>query len=64
MAVKHRRTVAGVAVVNPWPARMPSARDRLCASAARISQALFAPNRPEVIWSHSRAVQDVHHEGW
>jgi hypothetical protein len=52
-------------VARAWTveASVPAARVRLNAIAARASQAPFAVNRPEVIWSPLRGVCDVRDEG-
>ena len=55
--------VAVVARACWLPQIVPAARVRLNAMTAKINQAAFAAKSPDVIWSPSRGVHDVHGEG-
>jgi len=52
-------------VARAWKleARAPAVRVRLKAMAAQTSHALLAQNCPDVIWSRSGGVYDVHDTG-
>jgi len=58
-----RRIVAVVALARAGPVMVAAARVRLNAMTARTSQAAFAVNFAEVIWSRPDGVHDVHEEG-
>ena len=62
--MRCRRMVALVARACQGEARAPAARVRLNAIVASASQAAFAVNLPEVIWSHPAGVRDVREEGF
>lgn len=58
--ISCERMVAVTALAWNRPAKAPTARERLKAIAASTSQAEFAANDPDVIWSPSGGVRDVH----
>ena len=58
--IRVRRIVAVVALVEVPCAMVATARVRLKAMHANTNHAALAVNRPEVIWSQSGGVHDVH----
>ena len=58
--IRVRRTVPVVALASRVPASAAAPRVRLNAIAANTSHAEFAVNDPDVIWSPSECVRDVH----
>jgi len=63
IVIRVRRMVPVVALVEVPPAMVATARVRLKAMHANTNHALLAANRPDVIWSRSGGVHDVHDTG-